>query len=106
MHPSYASNEAYHVLNSEYEELKKILARKPKASRQNYLMLRFPETYRNLIKLGIKKDYSLGYGTDTGFRAGIARPFYFYDMLKEEKTSLRLMTFQVMDRTLLSYLSY
>ncbi|MBA7546413.1 hypothetical protein ES705_38803 [subsurface metagenome] len=48
----------------------------------------------------------MGYSTHTGFRAGIARPFYFYDLYEEKQTSLRVVPFHIMDRTLLSYLNY
>ena len=48
----------------------------------------------------------MGYGTRTGFRAGIARPFYFYDLYEEKQTSLRIFPFQVMDRTLVSSMNH
>jgi len=66
--------------------------------------LLFTETYQNLIKLGIKEDYTLGYATDTGFRAGTCTPFNFYDLYNEKETSLKIFPFQVMDTTLNQYL--
>lgn len=106
LHPSYASNSSFAILKKEHETLEGILGSKIKISRQHFLKLHMPETYRNLIDLGIEEDYTMGYSARTGFRASIARPFYFYDLHKEKQTNLRIFPFVVMDRTLLSYLKY
>lgn len=39
----------------------------------------------------------MGYGTINGFRASIASPFYWYDLPREEKTSLLVYPFCFMD---------
>ncbi len=75
-------------------------------SRQHYLKISFPETQRTLIKNGILVDYSLGYASQIGFRAGICTPFFFYDLEHESQTRLLLVPFQVMDVTLRQYLEY
>jgi hypothetical protein len=62
-----------------------------------------PESYRILLKAGIEEDYSMGYPEEPGFRAGIARPFYFYDVEKDVQTSLKIFPFQLMDATLYKY---
>jgi len=72
--------------------------------RSHFLRLRFPNTYRELIKMGIKNDYSLGYSAVNGFRAGTATPFYFYDLLKEEITTLRVHPFIFMDTAMIDHL--
>jgi hypothetical protein len=104
IHPSYRSNDSYDLLNEEHANLEKILGQKVFHSRQHYLKIVFPATYRRLIKLGILHDYSMGYSNKSGFRAGIARPYFFYDLSAEKMTDLRIIPFQVMDRTLLSYM--
>jgi hypothetical protein len=106
IHPSYASNSSFHILQAEFKKLSEIVKREIKSSRQHFLLLKMPETYRNLIQLGIGEDFTMGYGSQTGFRAGIARSFYFYDLQKEQKTDLRIIPFEAMDRTLLTYLRY
>lgn len=46
----------------------------------------------------------MGYASQSGFRAGICTPYYFYDLKKETATNLKIIPFQVMDVTLRDYL--
>lgn len=103
IHPSFASNSSYDLLKEELTNLSGIVDHPVNKSRQHYLRLKFPQTYRNLIKLGIKEDHTLGYASQTGFRAGIARSFNYFDLGWNKETGLRIYPFQVMDRTLLAY---
>lgn len=105
IHPSYVSNKNPKHLINEIEKLYGITNKKIVRSRQHFLKLSMPKTYRQLIENGIKIDYSMGYSTHPGFRASIATPFYFFDLLKNETTSLKVYPFQVMDVTLLNYRS-
>ena len=73
-------------------------------SRQHFLKLTFPNTYRHLIQVGIQSDYTMGYADNIGFRAGIATPFYWYDLENEAMTNLKIYPFQVMEVTLKEYL--
>jgi len=104
IHPSYESNNDFEQLKREFDYLTSVSKKPVTKSRQHYLKLLFTETYQNLIKLGIKEDYTLGYATDTGFRAGTCTPFNFYDLYNEKETSLKIFPFQVMDTTLNQYL--
>jgi hypothetical protein len=106
IHPSFAGflNGCHGKVIRENERLEKIVGRKISKSRQHYLNLKFPKTYQNLIKAGMKEDYTLGYPEQTGFRAGICTPFNFYDLENEETTNLLIVPFHVMDGTLLNYL--
>ena len=105
VHPSYHSNKKPEHLGNEIEKLYKITNKKVIRSRQHFLKLSMPKTYRHLIENGIEFDYSMGYPNHPGFRASIASPFYFFDLLKNETTSLKVYPFQVMDVTLLNYRS-
>ncbi|MFN6037301.1 MAG: hypothetical protein ACK452_02440, partial [Bacteroidota bacterium] len=46
---------------------------------------------------GIKMDFSMGYSTHNGFRAGTSYPFPYYDFEKESSTDLIFVPFQIMD---------
>jgi hypothetical protein len=105
INPSYKSNNSISILEKELHNLEKVAGQKIYHSRQHFLKISFPATYRRLIKLGILHDFTMGYGSCTGFRAGISRPFFFYDLALEKQTDLRIVPFQLMDRTLLSYMN-
>ena len=73
-------------------------------SRQHFLRLKFPDTYRQLLNAGILEDYTMGYASNPGFRAGICTPYFFYDLKKETTTNLVILPFQIMDVTLKDYM--
>ncbi len=105
IHSSYFSSGRPEVLSEEIEHFNEIAGFNVSKCRQHWLLLRVPSTYRSFIGAGIKVDYTMGFADETGFRAGIARPFPFYDLLKEEITDLTIVPFQVMDGTLMQYKS-
>ncbi|MEP7264704.1 MAG: polysaccharide deacetylase family protein [Bacteroidota bacterium] len=104
VHPSYASNTNPEQLRKEIRRLSKVLKREVIKSRQHYLKVVFPATYRNLIENDIKEDYSMGYASEIGFRASICTPFPFYDLDMDTETRLLLYPFMLMDNTLKDYL--
>jgi len=106
IHFSYESTLHPDILQNEYEHFSKISEEQPTISRQHYLMLHFPNTYRQLIKLGIEEDYSMGYASHPGFRAGTSFPFRFYDLIGEHETRLVIHPFAAMDVTLQQYLGF
>lgn len=103
LHPSFAASDNISILSMEKQRLESIVSKEIMSSRFHYLKMRFPESYRNLEQSGIKEDYSMGYPDEPGFRSGIARSFYFYDIIEERKTGLRIFPFQIMDGTLSKY---
>ena len=106
IHPSFGSNKDDGKLKEEWIRLKNIIKREVTMSRQHFLKLTFPKTYRNLIDLGIHHDYSMGYAAYPGFRASVCHPFYFYDLELEQSTSLKIHPFTVMDATFKYYLNF
>jgi hypothetical protein len=100
IHPSFASNTSGDKLKEEIKRLSEIIQKKIVYSRQHYLKLELPVTYLKLIEQGIEEDYTMGYNTCPGFRAGVCSPFYFYDLVKEEKTNLKLYPVTYMEGTL------
>ena len=88
----------------EIERLEQITGYRPHSNRQHFLLLRLPHTYNQLIIMGITHDYTMGYAEQTGFRAGTARTFKWFDLQKNEVTHLNVHPFVYMDGTLLEYL--
>ena len=103
IHPSFASNTFHEKLGQEIERLSEILHKEITHSRQHFLMLEFPATYKNLINFGIQNDYSMGYASEIGFRASICTPFHFYDIELDKETQLLVYPFAIMDGTLRDY---
>jgi hypothetical protein len=104
IHPSWESNMRTNLLEKEISTLESIAGKSITRSRQHYLVLDFPQTYQRLLASGIKEDYSMGFASAAGFRAGTCTPFHFYDLMKEAETQLVIYPFQVMDRTLKDYM--
>ncbi len=104
IHPSYASNHKPWLLEKEKERLEKIIQKPVSLSRQHYLKLRFPQTYQNLVKSGITDDFTMGFASLAGFRAGTCTSFPFFDLSRNVHTELMIHPFQVMDVTLKNYL--
>ena len=103
LHPSYFAADNYALLKSEMGRLSSILGREITISRFHFLRLKIPVSYKILLKAGILEDYTMGFPEEPGFRAGIARPFMFYDLSEEKQTGLRIVPLQVMDSTLYQY---
>lgn len=104
IHPSFRASDNAVKLQKEIQMLSGLSGKKITDSRQHYLRFRLPQAYRNYLDAGIRVEYSMGFASAAGFRAGTARPFHFYDLLREEETALRVIPFQVMDRTLKDYM--
>ena len=68
-------------------------------SRQHFIRLQLPHTYRILESLSITDDFSMGYASELGFRAGTGRSFLWYDLEKEVCSELRVHPFCFMDAT-------
>ncbi|MCE3279419.1 MAG: hypothetical protein K0S44_1610 [Bacteroidetes bacterium] len=104
IHPSYGSNKSKEQLKKEVDRLSRILHKEITHSRQHFLKLTLPDTYRNLIDLDIRHDYTMGFASQVGFRASICTPFNFYDLDMELETNLKVHPFAVMEGTLKYYM--
>ena len=104
IHPSYGTGENPALLHQEIASLEKVVNKDINRSRQHFLRLMLPHTYRNLIEEDITDDYSMGYAALPGFRAGICDSYNFYDLDMEVETKLRIHPFMVMDGTLRDYM--
>jgi hypothetical protein len=100
IHPSWRSGDHLQFLAKEITTLKDITNKPVEKSRQHYIRMTMPATYRRLIDAGIKEDYSMGYGSINGFRASYCLPYKWYDLEKEQQTPLTIFPFCFMDANL------
>lgn len=103
IHPSYGSHASPRVLEKEITGLESALRRPVTLSRQHFLKLQMPGTFRQLVDLGITDDYTMGYAGELGFRASICTPYSFYDLEMEVDLKLTMHPFAMMDGTLIYY---
>jgi hypothetical protein len=106
IHPSFGSNDNSKKLGAEINRLQRIIKREVIRSRQHFLKLSLPETYRKLLEEDILEDYTMGFASELGFRAGTCTPYFFYDLDDELECKLKVFPFQVMESTLKYYLNY
>jgi len=98
---SYFAIHDFAILKKEKQKMEAITNRSLLASRNSFSKLNLPESYRNLIELEIKEDYTMGYVNHIGFRAGSCTPFLFYDLDYEVQTPLKIWSYNLMDYALL-----
>ena len=103
---SYFAIEDLSILKKEKKNMESIINNSLEISRNSFSRLNLPQTYRNLIELEIKEDYTMGYINQIGFRAGTCTPFLFYDIDFEIQTPLMVNPFHIMDFALLKHKSF
>ncbi|MCK7591936.1 polysaccharide deacetylase family protein [Subsaxibacter sp. CAU 1640] len=99
---SYFALDSFEVIKKEKRMMESVVNYELEASRNSFSKLNLPETYRNLIELEVKQDFTMGYINLLGFRAGTCTPFQFYDLDYEVQTPLQINTFHLFDSALLS----
>jgi hypothetical protein len=99
IHPSWQSGEDDNILAREINILKETGGKQVLLSRQHYIKMMLPQTYRTLMNAGITDDYSMGYGTINGFRSSYAQPYAWFDLERNTVTSLTIHPFCYMDAT-------
>lgn len=104
LHPSYASNASEDLLDRELGLYHAVFGAPPLRSRQHFLKLSLPETYRTLVGKGITEDYTMGWADQVGFRAGISRPFPWFDAAQNRALPLTVVPFCAMDVTMKNYM--
>lgn len=105
IHPSFASYLDSEKLRVELERLSSVLNRDVTKSRQHFLRMNLPRSYQKLIELDVKDDYTMGFASQAGFRAGIADAFPFFDLENDVVTPLVVHPFALMDGTMRDYLN-
>jgi hypothetical protein len=103
LHPSYNSSVDEAILKQEVTDLSKTLGEPVNISRQHYLRFNIKSTPKHLLQNGIIADFTMGFASHPGFRAGTSQPFYYYDFASEQKTDLLFVPFCAMDGAYLVY---
>jgi hypothetical protein len=98
--PSYNAAGNKTLIDEEKRRLRSIVNEEICISRFHSARFFMPASFLALRNSGITEDYSMGYPEEPGFRASIARPFHFYNILTDQLTNLKVIPYQVMDSTL------
>lgn len=105
IHPSFSSYLDLDKMQAEIDGLSDVLHRPLTKSRQHFLRMNLPRSYQKLIELDISDDYTMGFASQAGFRAGIADAFRFFDLENDMATNLWVHPFALMDGTMRDYLN-
>jgi hypothetical protein len=103
-HPGFASHGDIEKWKTEWSRIQKITRHQCRSARMHYLKMQMPQTYHRLLETGVKKDYTMGFAEEVGFRAGTSRTFDWYDWNHEQWTDLQLVPFAYMEVTFKKYL--
>lgn len=104
-HPSIQSHADPIIMRKEKKLLEHFTHRPISKSRQHFLHFTLPDTFRNLIHLGIREEHSMGFYDRIGYRASTGYSHLWYDLQAEKVTPLRIFPFVIMDVSLLRYLN-
>lgn len=100
LHPSYNASRSSQLIGNERQRLRTIINKDVTISRFHAIRFFLPKSFNYIADAGIAEDYSMGYPDEPGFRAGISRPFCFYDVSEDRHTNLLIVPFQIMDSAL------
>jgi hypothetical protein len=97
LHPSYDAYQNDALLKEEFEIMNSNSGKQITFSRQHFLRFNIKTTPQQLMAHGIKADFSMGFASGAGYRAGTFTPFYYYDLQNERATELLMAPFAIMD---------
>jgi len=97
IHPSYRGHYDFNAWKKEKDILEDFAEKTIQKSRFHFIKYEIHKDYNHLINLGIKEDFSMAYGNKNGYRASTARSFYWFDLIENKKTELKVHPFAFMD---------
>lgn len=103
LHPSYDSAFEETLLTREYELICNTAGHKINFTRNHFLRYNIRRTPHALMQLGVKADFTMGFASQPGFRAGTAHPFHYFDLVKNEAHHLLFVPFCAMDGAFINY---
>jgi len=87
---SFYAVKEYEELKKERFQLEEMTHRTLVSATNDRQIVDLPLVYRNLVELEVKRDFTMFYYNEIGFRAGTCTPFLFYDLDYEIKTPLEI----------------
>ena len=97
LHPSYFSSTDKEILQHEINHFSEKVGDRINLSRQHYLKFNIKTTPQLLFENGIIADFTMGFASNIGFRAGTSFPFYYFDLANDKEADLLLVPFCAMD---------
>jgi hypothetical protein len=104
LHPSFASFNNRSTIEQEKNKLEVVCGKELSNSRQHFLRFEVSATFKDLLSVGFKHEYSMGFAEHAGFRSGTARPHPWFDLIENQSTELTIHPFAYMDGTLREYM--
>ena len=78
------------IFKKENKNLSSLTHRKSTKVRLNNGIISLSKIYSDLVNHEVSEDYSMCYNNKIGFRASSSVPFYFYDLVNEVQTNLKV----------------
>lgn len=100
IHPSYLAMEIEGEIQQEKEYLEEIINESTSNTRMHFLRYRLPRTRREMIRAGIREDYTPYLNGTGGFPNGMMIPYPWFDLAENKLTELTLVPTILMDRTI------
>jgi len=98
LHASYLSQQKEKI-GEEKIWLEAVIGKQITKNRFHFLRMTYPNSLQIIEKQGIKRDYTMGYSEEYGFRSSIANPYSFFDIENNRTTELTIVPFCIMDST-------
>jgi len=96
--------DAKEIFEKETSRFRDHVQKLPVGSRQHYLAIKIPETWRALESAGIVFDTTAGFAEIPGFRCGTCHPYFPFDAEKERPLLILEIPLIAMDTTFLHYM--
>jgi len=97
LHPSYNSSVSKQLLTVERNIFSAAAGEKINFSRQHFLRFNIRTTPYWLMEHGFEADFTMGFASAPGFRAGTSHPFYYYSFEVERAYKFLFVPFCIMD---------
>lgn len=97
---SYEGFDNIDILKKEKSRLTELINRPVKRIRLRYYRLNIPYSYRSLADAEFDEDFTMGYSSAMGFRAGTCTIFSFYDISFEERLPIKVNSFCICNVTI------